>query len=66
MIVQLKRWLGRERPQDRHCRDCGAVVPRIVALCPRCRGMDFDDGRRNAHDEGTAERVHELGRLNTR
>ena len=57
MIARIKRWLGWGRPQERHCRECGAVVPRGDALCPHCHGMDIDDGRRSAYQEAAAERA---------
>ena len=56
MITQLTRWLGRGQPAERHCRDCGAVVPTGESLCPRCHGMEIDEGRRNTYQEAERER----------
>jgi hypothetical protein len=55
MITYLKHWLGWGQRPVRHCRDCGAVVPAGDGVCPRCHGMDFDDGRRDTYQEGARE-----------
>jgi len=50
MITWLKQRLGKQ-PVVRHCRQCGSVVAAGEGMCPRCHGMDIEDGPPNERQQ---------------
>lgn len=50
VIEWLKRLMGR-RARERHCRDCGAIVPTSEGMCPRCHSMDIEEAPPSAHQQ---------------
>jgi hypothetical protein len=55
-------WLKRLRKSAtvRRCRQCGTAVPEGEGMCPRCHGMDIEDGPvsgRQQREEASRERA---------
>ena len=52
MIDWVKQKLGRSKsPVVRRCRLCGTAVPAGEGMCPRCHGMDIDEGPLNERQQ---------------